>query len=55
MEKNEFTFNRRSPAMFLPGGISPAPVGYGPLLEVLKDEVRPLLKDLKIYTDDTPF
>ena len=54
MEKNESTFNGRPPVMFLPGGISPAAVTYGPLLEVLKDEVRPLLKDLEVYAADTP-
>lgn len=54
MEKNESTFNGRPPVKFLPGGISPAAVTYGPLLEVLKDGVRPLLKDLEVYTADTP-
>ena len=54
MEKNKLTSNGRPPVMFLPGGISPAAVTYGPLLEVLKDEVRPLLKDLEVYAADMP-
>jgi hypothetical protein len=40
--------------MFIPGGISPAAVTYGPLLEVLKDEVRPVLKDPEAYAAETP-
>jgi pimeloyl-ACP methyl ester carboxylesterase len=54
MEKNESTTNGRPPVMFIPGGISPAAVTYGPLLEVLKDEVRPILKDLEVFAADTP-
>ncbi len=54
MEKNEHTSNGRLPVMFIPGGISPAAVTYGPLLEVLKDEVRAVLKDLEVYAADTP-
>jgi pimeloyl-ACP methyl ester carboxylesterase len=54
MEKNEPTTNGRLPVMFIPGGISPAAVTYGPLLEVLKDEFRPLLKDLEVYSGDRP-
>jgi len=54
MEQNKLTSNVRPPVMFLPGGISPAAVTYGPLLEHLKDEVRPLLKDLEVYAADTP-
>jgi hypothetical protein len=52
MEKNEPPTNERLPVMFIPGGISPAAVTYGPLLEALKDEVRPLLKDLEVYAAD---
>lgn len=54
MEKNELKSNGRPPVIFLPGGISPAAVTYGPLLEVLKDEVRAVLKDWEIYATDTP-
>lgn len=54
MEKNELRSNERLPVMFIPGGISPSAVTYGPLLEVLKDEVRPVLKDLEVYAADTP-
>jgi pimeloyl-ACP methyl ester carboxylesterase len=54
MEKHEPTTNGRLPVMFIPGGISPAAVTYGPLLEMLKDEVRPLLKDLEVYAAGTP-
>jgi hypothetical protein len=53
MEQNKLTSNGRPPVMFLPGAINPAAVTYGPLLEVLKDEIRPLLKDLEVYAADT--
>jgi pimeloyl-ACP methyl ester carboxylesterase len=54
MEKDKPKSNGRPPVVFIPGGISPAAVTYGPLLEVLKDEVRPLLKDLEVYAAETP-
>jgi pimeloyl-ACP methyl ester carboxylesterase len=40
--------------VFLPGSIMPAAIQYGPLLNVLKDSVRPILKDLEVYNGDTP-
>lgn len=54
MEVNEHTSNGRPAVMFIPGGISPATVTYGPLLEHLKDEVRAVLRDLEVYAADTP-
>ncbi|HEX6551529.1 MAG TPA: hypothetical protein VF026_02115, partial [Ktedonobacteraceae bacterium] len=54
MEVNEHTSNGRPPVIFLPGGINPAAVTYGPLLEVLNDEARAVLKDLELYAADTP-
>ena len=40
--------------VFLPGGIQPAAIQYGPLLKVLDSEIQPLLKDLEVYADGTP-
>lgn len=39
--------------IFLPGVVAPAAVRYGPLLERLP-EVRPQLKDLEVYAEDSP-
>jgi len=44
----------RPAVIFVPGGIMPAELSYGPLLEVLGGEIRPVVKDLEIYADDTP-
>jgi pimeloyl-ACP methyl ester carboxylesterase len=40
--------------VFLPGGIMPAAVQYAPLLGVLKNDIRPVLKDLELYAADVP-
>lgn len=43
------------PVVFLPGIIMPAAIQYRPLLNVLKDRVRPILKDLEVYnSSETP-
>ncbi len=43
------------PVIFIPGGIQPAAIQYGPLLNCFqKDEIRPLLKDLELYEKETP-
>lgn len=39
--------------IFLPGGIEPAAISYGSLLEIIKDEVHILLKDLEVYAMET--
>ncbi len=44
----------RERVIFVPGGILPAAIQYGPLLQVLGDEVQPILKDLEIYATETP-
>ncbi len=40
--------------MFVPGGVTPAALSYGPLLQALGDGVRPILKDLEVYATETP-
>ncbi len=44
----------RRPVVFIPGNVTPAASTYGPLLEVLKAEVQPILKELELYAADTP-
>ncbi len=45
---------RKPGVIFLPGGIQPAALQYDALLKVLKEDIRPLLKDLEVYRDGTP-
>ena len=54
MEKNESTSNGRPPVILVPGGVNPAAISYGPLLEVIKDEAHVVVKDLEVYATDTP-
>ncbi len=54
MEKNEHLSNDRPPVVLVPGGVNPAAISYGPLLEVIKDEAQVVVKDLEVYATDTP-
>ena len=40
--------------VFLPGSIMPASIQYGPILNILRNEIRPVLKDLEVYSGDVP-
>ena len=40
--------------LFVPGGIMPSELAYGPLLAVVGSEIRPLVKDLEVYATDVP-
>ncbi len=40
--------------IFVPGGITPAAISYGPLLGVLRDEVQPVAKELELYATEKP-
>ncbi len=40
--------------VFVPGGVTPVALSYGPLLEQLGGEIEPLLKDLEVYAADAP-
>src|SRR6185437_332998 len=44
----------RPAVVFVPGGILPADLSYGPLLAVLGPEITPLLKDPEVYAVETP-
>lgn len=44
----------RNEVVFVPGGVMPVAMSYGPLLDVVKEEVRPVLKDLEVYATDRP-
>lgn len=40
--------------ILIPGGVLPAALAYGPLLDVLGDEVDAVAKDLELYAGDSP-
>jgi pimeloyl-ACP methyl ester carboxylesterase len=44
----------RLPVVFIPGGVTPVRLSYGPLLEELGDEIEPVLKDLEVYASAAP-
>jgi pimeloyl-ACP methyl ester carboxylesterase len=46
--------NEELPVVFIPGIVTPAELSYGPLLNVLGDQIRPIVKDLEIYATDAP-
>jgi pimeloyl-ACP methyl ester carboxylesterase len=41
-------------AILLPGGVMPADLAYGPLLEALGDDVEAIAKDLEVYAGPEP-
>lgn len=43
-----------SPIILLPGGVLPAGLAYGQLLEALGDDVEAIAKDLEMYTGERP-
>jgi pimeloyl-ACP methyl ester carboxylesterase len=54
MANNEPTSNGRVPVLLVPGGVNPAAISYGPLLEVIKDEAHVVVTGLEVYAADTP-
>jgi pimeloyl-ACP methyl ester carboxylesterase len=54
MQVNRDSADPRPPVVFVPGGVMPAELSYAPLLAVIGDEVRPVVKDLEVYVTETP-
>jgi pimeloyl-ACP methyl ester carboxylesterase len=46
--------NGRPPVMFIPGTIAPADYTFGSLLGVIGGEIEPVMKELEVYSGDTP-
>ena len=51
---NEFSLNDQPPVLFVPGGVTPVQLSYGPLLSALGSQIRPILKELEVYATDAP-
>jgi pimeloyl-ACP methyl ester carboxylesterase len=43
-----------SPVVLIPGGVMPAGLSYAPLLDVIKDHVQTVVKDLELYASAAP-
>jgi pimeloyl-ACP methyl ester carboxylesterase len=46
--------DKRHPVILLPGGIMPGALRYAALVEALGDAARVVIKDLEVYSKDTP-
>lgn len=47
-------WDMKPPVMFIPGTIAPADYTFAQLLDVMGDEIHPILKDLEVYAGDAP-
>lgn len=50
----EYQLTSPRAVVFLPGVVTPVRLSYAPLLSELGDEVRPILKELEVYTSERP-
>ncbi len=53
------TINKQRPSekpavIFVPGAIMPSELAYGPLLEVIGNQIQPIVKELEVYATDAP-
>jgi pimeloyl-ACP methyl ester carboxylesterase len=44
----------KPPVVFVPGGIMPSELAYGPLNSLIGDQIQPVLKELEVYATQTP-
>ena len=54
MKNSEQLSGELAPIVLVPGGIMPAGMSYGPLLNVIKGEVRAVAKELEVYGSAAP-
>jgi pimeloyl-ACP methyl ester carboxylesterase len=54
MTMNKDLSSEKPPVVFVPGGIMPSEMAYGPLLKVIGDQIQPLAKELEVYATDAP-
>jgi len=54
MATNEHPSNEKPPVVFVPGGVMPSELAYGPLLNLIGDQIQPILKELEVYAPDAP-
>jgi pimeloyl-ACP methyl ester carboxylesterase len=54
MTMDKHSSNEKPAVLFVPGGVMPAELAYGPLLRVIGDKIQPILKELEVYATDAP-
>jgi pimeloyl-ACP methyl ester carboxylesterase len=54
MTDNQHLSDEPSPAVLIPGSITPAGLAYGPLLSIMGDAVQAVAKDLEVYAGAAP-
>jgi len=54
MTRNRHPSNERPPVIFVPGGLMPSELAYGPLLSVMGGQIQPIVKELEVYATDAP-
>lgn len=46
--------NQKPHVVFVPGGVMPSDLSYGPLKSVTGDQIQPIFKELEVYATETP-
>jgi len=46
--------NKKPPVVFVPGGVMPSELAYNPLLDIVGQEIQPIVKELEVYRFDQP-
>ncbi len=54
MKTNDPASKDKPVVVFVPGGVTPGDISYGPLLHALGNRIHPVIKDLEVYSNDTP-
>jgi pimeloyl-ACP methyl ester carboxylesterase len=54
MTTNRRQSNEKPPVIFVPGGVMPGDLSYGPLLSAIGDQIQPIVKELEVYAADAP-
>jgi pimeloyl-ACP methyl ester carboxylesterase len=54
MTMNNHPSNENPPVIFVPGGVMPSELAYGPLLSVIGDQFQPIVKELEVYATNAP-
>jgi pimeloyl-ACP methyl ester carboxylesterase len=54
MTMNKQPSKAKPPVVFVPGGVMPSELSYGPLLNVIKEQIQPIVKELEVYATEAP-
>jgi pimeloyl-ACP methyl ester carboxylesterase len=54
MTINQFSYDEKPPVIFVPGGVMPGSLSYGPLLNMVGNQIQAIVKELEVYATDSP-